>query len=78
MKNIVKVVLLVALCALVVMAPVRADDRQDRQWDDVKSSLKRGAYREALESVDVILSASPNDSRAQLYRSLCEKRLAAP
>ncbi|MDP3703398.1 MAG: hypothetical protein Q8R78_03330, partial [Candidatus Omnitrophota bacterium] len=78
MKSIVKVVLLVALCALIVSAPVRADDGADRQWADVKSSLKRGAYREALESVDVILAASPNDPRAHLYRSLCEKRLAAP
>src|SRR3989338_4057695 len=77
-KSIVKVVLLVALCALIVSATVRADERQDRQWNDVKTALKRGAYREALESVDVILAVSPNDSRASLYRSLCEKRLAAP
>ncbi|HLD78464.1 MAG TPA: hypothetical protein VJB16_05545, partial [archaeon] len=78
MKSLIKVVLLVSLCVLVVSAPVHADDGSDRQWDDVKSSLKRGAYREALQSLDMILAASPGDSKAQLYRTLCERRLASP
>ena len=78
MKSFIKVVLLVSLCVLVVSAPVHADDRPDRQWNDVKASLKRGAYREALQSLDVILAASPDDSKAQLYRTLCERRLSTP
>ena len=49
-----------------------------RSWADAKASLKQGAYRQALESLDVILSNTPNDPWAQLYHTLCELRLKAP
>ncbi len=63
---------------LVLSAPAWAADDTKHRWDDVKASLKQGAYREALESLDVILSVTPNDPWAQLYHSLCELRLKAP
>ncbi|MBI2495935.1 MAG: hypothetical protein HYW10_05170, partial [Candidatus Omnitrophica bacterium] len=58
----------------------RGRDKNDlqRYWDDVKSSLKQGAYRDALQSIDIILSIAPNDPRVPLYRSLCERRLQGP
>jgi len=72
-------ILVLALCSFIVCASVRADVLPQRQWDDVKAALKRGAYREALQSLDIILlSVSPDDPRAQLYRTLCERRLASP
>ncbi|MBI4004043.1 MAG: LPS export ABC transporter periplasmic protein LptC [Candidatus Omnitrophica bacterium] len=74
MIRVAKIVCL-ASCALLISTPAWADDRQ---WDDVKASLKRGAYREALQSLDILLSVSPSDARAQLYRTLCERRLASP
>jgi len=49
-----------------------------RAWTDAKNSLKRGAYREALQSLEIILSITPQDPWAQLYRSLCEQRLSSP
>ena len=48
-----------------------------RYWDDVTAFLKQGAYRDALQSLTVILSITPNDPRAQLYKALCERRLQA-
>jgi len=47
-------------------------------WDQAKASLKQGAYREALQTLDVILTMTPNDPWASLYRSLCEARLQGP
>ncbi len=37
--------------------------------------MRQGAYEEASRHLEVILSVTPNDSWAQLYRSLCEQRL---
>ena len=59
------------------------DERRAREdvtlhWDRAKTLLKQGAYRDALESLDAILAITPNDPRAQLYRSLCELRLKSP
>ena len=61
-------------------APAPTQERRDsvdtsRAWNDAKTFLKQGAYRQALESLNVILSATPNDTKAQLYRALCEQRL---
>ena len=47
-----------------------------RFWDDANAAIKRGAYREALQSLEALLALTPNDSWAQAYRSLCEQRLA--
>jgi hypothetical protein len=49
-----------------------------RHWDEAKGFLKRGAYRDALQSLEIILTSTPDDPWAQLYHSLCELRLEAP
>jgi len=46
-----------------------------RYWDDATTSLRRGSYRDALQSLEVILTLTPNDPWAQLYHALCELRL---
>ena len=56
-------------------APAWAATDPERAWAQAKTFLKQGAYRDALESFDVILVATPNDSWAQLYHALCELRL---
>lgn len=48
-----------------------------RHWDDVTAFLKQGAYRDALQSLTIILSITPNDPRVPLYKTLCERRLQA-
>ncbi len=48
-----------------------------RHWDAARTSLKHGDYRAALQSVEAILAITPDDPRAQLYRSLCERRLGS-
>ena len=45
------------------------------QWTEVKQFISRGAYREALQALDVILQETPNDPRAVAYRSLCQQQL---
>lgn len=49
-----------------------------REWEDVKASLRQGAYRPALQSLEVLLTLTPDDPWAQLYHSLCELRLESP
>ncbi len=49
-----------------------------RHWQDVKSSLKQGAYLDALQTLEVLLTITPDDPWAQLYRTLCETRLRTP
>lgn len=48
-----------------------------RYWDEVHAFLKQGAYRDALQSLTIILSITPNDPRVPLYKTLCERRLQA-
>jgi len=62
--------------------PVVRGEGQDKEhlqhlWDQVQASLKQGAYRDALHTLDAIQSLTPEDSRVALYRSLCERRLQA-
>jgi len=70
----------VAFIVWAVLVPARtswgAADPQPH-WNDVKASLRQGAYREALQPLDAILEATPNDPWAQLYRTLCTLRLQA-
>ena len=47
-------------------------------WQTTNTFLKQGAYRDALQSLEVLLTITPNDPWAQLYRSLCEIRLQGP
>ncbi|MBI4342742.1 MAG: LPS assembly protein LptD [Candidatus Omnitrophica bacterium] len=54
------------------------DAEVDRHWSEVKQLLRQGAYRDALQSLEVLLQRAPNDPRAQLYRALCELRLESP
>lgn len=49
-----------------------------RQWADAHSFLAQGAYRDALQSLDIILTITPDDPWAQLYHDLCERRLQSP
>ena len=60
-----------------VIPPVDTQDagKLERHWDDVTTFLRQGAYSDALASLDVILSATPNDPRARLYQELCRLRL---
>lgn len=62
--------------------PAGASNAQEQEelahlWESVKNSLKQGAYRDALDSLETILSKTPDDPQAKLYRSLCEQRLKA-
>ena len=47
-------------------------------WDEVKTLVRRGAYQEALKSLDRILAETPNDPQAKLYQELCRSRLESP
>ena len=49
-----------------------------RHWTDARSFLKQGAYRDALQLLDIILTITPDDPWAQLYHTLCERRLQSP
>lgn len=40
--------------------------------------MKAGAYKEALQALDVIVAIAPDDPWAPLYRELCESRLTSP
>jgi len=60
------------------IASTAAADTPQSLWNQVKASLKQGAYREALQSLDALQAASPQDPWAPLYRSLCELRLQSP
>ncbi len=71
---------LLAWCALVLPATAStaassADTK--RAWEQVRAALRHGAYRDALQPLDQILEATPDDPWAQLYRSLCQLRLEA-
>ena len=77
-----RTILIAVLCVGVSLgaAPIAAlaDADTDHLWIEVKQALRQGAYRDALESLEVLLQHHPDDPRAQLYRSLCELRLEAP
>ena len=64
--------------ALVVPQPAFAATDLDRHWSDVRQFLRQGAYRDALQSLEVLLQITPKDPRAQLYHALCEIRLESP
>ena len=51
------------------------DPATQPHWVQVKLLLKKGAYREALQELEMILAITPNDGVAQAYKMLCEKRL---
>ena len=70
--------ILLALCLLVLPALVAADDEIDRHWTEVRQLLKQGAYRDALQSLELLRRMTPDDPRAQLYYALCELRLQSP
>ena len=48
-----------------------------RLWSEVQQLLTRGAYRDALHTLDVIRTLAPDDPWVALYRLLCEKRIAS-
>lgn len=58
-----------------VVAEASGVDAAQQHWDEAKRFLKQGAYRDALQSLDIILTQTPNDPWAQLYHSLCDLRM---
>jgi len=44
-------------------------------WKRVNALVAQGAYRDALQTLDLIRAKAPDDPWAALYRSLCERRL---
>ena len=70
--------LLVVAFALGLTAPVWADDDARRYWNEAQAAMRRGAYREALQSLDALHAVAPDDPWLPLYRSLCERRLKSP
>ncbi len=75
MKRLVGSCLIVASLFLLGASAWGADSRLEQAWKDVRSSLRQGEYHQALQTLQVILSQTPDDPWAQLYRSLCEMRL---
>ena len=65
------------LVGLGLPAPSAAQGVEE-YWQRAKASLKEGAYRDALDSLNAILKIAPDDPWAELYRALCEQRLDAP
>jgi hypothetical protein len=53
----------------------QTDGAVEKHWEQVRQLITRGAYREALQELEMILTLTPGDARAQAYRSLCERRL---
>lgn len=47
------------------------------QWNEAKRLLSQGAYLEARQVLERILSVTPDDPWAAAYRALCDRRLAA-
>jgi len=47
-------------------------------WQQAKSLIRQGAYRQALESLDHLSTLVPDDPWVPLYRELCQARLASP
>ncbi len=56
-------------------AAIQGQDATQPHWAQVKTLLARGAYREALEELEIIFKLTPNDPWVSTYRSLCKKRL---
>ena len=47
-----------------------------QRWDDVKALIARRAYREALQVLNDVLRATPQDPKALAWRQLCQNRLS--
>lgn len=53
----------------------RAGEDLQRHWEDARRFLRQGAYEDARRALAAILAVTPADPWAQLYHSLCERRL---
>jgi hypothetical protein len=76
-KTAAKLIFVVGLL-LGLSAPAWAQEDPKAHWAQIRRYLREGAYRDALQSLDVLLAITPNDPWAQVYRSLCELRLKSP
>ena len=68
----------VSFCASALALDSSRVDQAKPHWNQAKAALKQGAYRTALDSLEEVLTLTPDDPWAQLYRTLCELRLSAP
>ncbi len=60
--------------------PVSADPASQtaetkQHWQDAKRALRRGDYRDALQSLDILDTLTPDDPWVQLYKALVTLRL---
>jgi len=60
----------------------RTESAQQREelselWKQVNTLIAQGAYRDALQTLDIIRAKAPDDPWVALYRNLCERRLRA-
>jgi len=66
---------LVLVWLLASSLPAWAQEPLQQHWAQAKAHLERGAYRDALQELDIILTLNPDDPWASAYRTICEKRL---
>ena len=49
-------------------APVQASE-VERHWEQVRALMKRGAWREALQELEMLAVLTPGDGRVAAYRA---------
>ena len=66
---------LAAGCVLLVSPAARAAESPQAYWTQVQSSIRQGAYQDALQTLERLHELTPDDPRVLLYRDLCQQRL---
>ncbi len=62
-------------CVLALGTAAWAATDPQPYWNDARAAIRHGAYHDALQSLETILSLTPDDPWAQLYRTLVTLRL---